>query len=140
MTITGQSALSKDDIDRMMRDAESHADEDRRRKVEAEARNTAENLVWQVDKQLRDVGEQIAPEVRGKVEVSLASLREALAGTDVDAIVSGTDRLMNDAQDLSQKAYEAAQQSGFSGGADDGGGAGVGASDDVVDAEIVDES
>ena len=138
MTITGQSSLNKDDIDRMVRDAEAHAEEDRRRKAEADTRNQADTLVYQTEKLLRENGDKIDAGERSKVETAIGSLKDALAGSDVEAIKRGTEQLMQVSQGFAQRLYEAAsQQSSASAGPD---GSAAGASDDeVVDAEIVDE-
>jgi molecular chaperone DnaK len=141
MTITGQSSLGKDQIDQMVRDAEAHAEEDRRRRDEAEARNNADTLVYQTEKLLREQGDKISGDEKSSVESALADLKSALAGTDVEAIKSATERLMTTSQNFTQKLYDAAasadrenSQGGATGGStpppDD---------DDVVDAEIVDE-
>src|SRR5437660_701944 len=90
MTITGQSSLNKDDINQMVRDAEAHADEDRRRREEAEVRNNADSLVYQTEKLLRDQGDKISGEEKEKVEAGLAALKEALAGSDLEAIRRAT--------------------------------------------------
>src|SRR4051812_38345381 len=142
MTITGQSSLGKDQIDQMVRDAEAHSDEDRRRRDEAEARNNADTLVYQTEKLLREQGEKISGDEKQTVESALADLKSALAGTDVEAIKSATERLMTSSQNFTQKLYEAASSSdreysqGGTGGADS---TSPPNDDDVVDAEIVDE-
>jgi molecular chaperone DnaK len=141
MTITGQSSLNKDDIDRMVRDAESHAEEDRRRKDEADVRNQADTLVYQTEKLLREQAEKIPAEDKSKTETALGALKEALGGTNVEAIKSGTEQLMQASQGLAQHLYESASQS--AGAGPGGGGPSAGSSmpndDEVVDAEIVDE-
>ena len=143
MTITGQSSLAKDDIDRMVKDAEAHAEEDRRRKDEAEARNQADTLVYQTEKLLKEQGDKIEGEDKTSVEDKLASLKAALAGEDVEAIRAATDGLMSASQNFTQKLYDAASaadreyQSGT--GSSAGAGATGPADDEVVDAEIVDE-
>jgi molecular chaperone DnaK len=139
MTITGQSALSRDEIERMVKDAEAHAEEDRRRREEAEVRNNADTLVYQTEKLLREQGESITGAERDQVEASLSQLKEAVAGTDIDAIRSATTALMTASQGFAQRLYEqaAAQQSAAGDSATDGGTANV--DDEVVDAEIVDE-
>jgi len=86
MTITGQSSLNKDDINQMVRDAEAHADEDRKRKEEAEVRNNADTLVYQTEKLLREQGDKITGDEKDKVEAGLKELKDALGGTDTDAI------------------------------------------------------
>jgi molecular chaperone DnaK len=145
MTITGQSSLSKDDIDRMMKDAEAHAEEDRQRKEEAETRNTAEQLVYQIDKLLKDSGDKIPGDEKTRLEAALAETKTALAGSDTEAIKRATDDLASTSQSATQKLYEAASANAAQGGgADDGFGGGSesgsgGSDDDVIDAEIVDE-
>ena len=140
MTITGQSSLNKDDIDRMVRDAEAHADDDRRRREEAEVRNQADTLVYQTKKLLNEQGDKIAGDEKDRVESALKTLETALEGSDLEAIKSGTEALMNASQTFAQKLYE---QSAAEQQAAGGGGADAGASspndDEVVDAEIVDE-
>jgi len=142
MTITGQSALAKDDIDRMIKDAEAHAEDDRRRREEAEVRNNADQLVYQTQKLLSEQGDKIDASERADVEAAVAGVSEALNGTDVDAIKTATERLLTASQSFSQKLYEAASreqaQSQPSSG-DDGSSAGTGSDDEIVDAEIVDE-
>jgi molecular chaperone DnaK len=139
MTITGQSSLNKDDIDRMVRDAESHAEEDRRRKEEADARNQADTLVYQTEKLLREQAEKIPAEDKSKTETALGALKEALGGTNVEAIKSGTEQLMQASQGLAQHLYESASQSDGSGGGSGPSAASTPNDDEVVDAEIVDE-
>jgi molecular chaperone DnaK len=143
MTITGQSALNKDDIDRMVRDAEAHAEEDRRRREEADVRNQADTLVYQTEKLLKEQGERLDAGERSKVETALGALKDALSGTDVTAIRSATEALMSASQTMAQKLYEAASAAGGP-GAGPGGPGGPGGTnapndDEVVDAEIVDE-
>ena len=89
MTITGQSSLAKDEIDRMVRDAESHAEDDRRRREEAEIRNNADTLVYQTEKLLREQGEKFQGDEKDKVEAALKDLKDALAGSDVEKIKDG---------------------------------------------------
>jgi molecular chaperone DnaK len=125
LTITGQTALSADEIQRMVADAEAHAEEDRRRREEAEVRNQADSLVYQSEKLLRDQGDRAPAGERQRVEDALAALKEALNGADLDAIRTGTDALATASQALTQGLYEQA--------------AGAGADDEVVDAEIVDD-
>jgi molecular chaperone DnaK len=146
MTITGQSSLAKDDIDRMVKDAEAHAEEDRRRREEAEVRNQADTLVYQTEKLLKEQGDKIAGDERSAVESKLGDLKGALGGSDVEAIRNATDALMSASQTFTQKLYEAASaESAASGGgaggagADAGDGASEPADDEVVDAEIVDD-
>ena len=141
MTITGQSSLAKDDIERMVKDAEAHAEEDAKRREEAEARNQGDTLVYQTEKLLKEQGEKLSGDEKQKVEDALASLKTALAGDDVAAIKEATEALMTASQEFTQKLYESAAQSegGAPGGAAGGPGATSADDDEVVDAEIVDE-
>jgi molecular chaperone DnaK len=146
MTITGQSALNKDEIDRMVHDAEAHAEDDKRRKEEAEIRNNADSLVYQTEKMLRDQASQVSGAEKERVESDLNALKETLNGSDNEAIKSATERLAVGVQELGKRLYEAASAnastSGPAGGDGGYGNAATdnGASDDeVVDAEIVDE-
>ncbi len=141
MTITGQSALPKDKIDQMIRDAEAHADEDRRRRVEADARNSADQLLYQTEKLVRDNGDKISAEHKAQLEDAQGKVREALAGSDADVITKAAEDLMRVSQEVGQALYAAgaADQSaqGTTGGF--AGGDGASGDDDIVDAEVVDE-
>ncbi len=141
MTITGQSTLSKDDINQMVKDAEAHAEEDRKRREEAEIRNNADSLVYQTEKVLREQGESVTAEEREAVEGPLGDLKRALEGNDNDAIKAASETLMSVSQAFSQKLYEAAaRDSGAAGSSASGQADGAAAGDDdIVDAEIVDE-
>jgi len=145
MTITGQSTLDKDDIDQMVKDAEAHAEEDRKRREEAEVRNNADSLVYQTEKVLREQGENVSAEEKEAVEQPLSDLKKALEGNDTEAIKTATETLMSASQAFSQKLYEAAaRDSGAAGtsasGQGDGDtGADSASDDDIVDAEIVDD-
>jgi molecular chaperone DnaK len=145
MTITGQSSLARDDIDRMVKDAEAHAEEDRKRREEAEVRNQADTLVYQTEKLLKEQGDKISGDEKSAVEDKLGDLKGALGGSDVEAIRNATDALMSASQTFTQKLYEAASAEGAAAGAGTGGPGGPAdaasqpADDDVVDAEIVDD-
>ncbi len=142
MTITGGTALSKDEIERMMKEAEAHAEEDRVRREEAEVRNNADSLVFQTEKLLKEQADKVTAEDREKVESALKELKDALAGTDISAVTRAHDGLNSVLQDFSQRLYQAAAaQQAASGGSGDAGGAGASApsDDEVADAEIVDE-
>ena len=142
MTITGQSSLAREDIEQMVRDAEAHAEEDRRRREEAEVRNQADTLVYQTEKLLKEQGDKISGDEKSTVEAKLGDLKGALGGSDVEAIRSATDALMSASQTFTQKLYEAAA-SAESGAAGEGtagsGGTGQASDDEVVDAGIVDD-
>ncbi|SFR18118.1 molecular chaperone DnaK [Lentzea waywayandensis] len=145
MTITGGSALPKDDIDRMVKDAEAHAEEDKRRREEAEVRNQAETLVYQTEKVVKENDDKLPAEIKDKVNAAIAEANEALKGTDINAIKTAVEKLATESQAIGQAIY--ANAPGAPGaeapGADAPGAAGAGAGakkdDDVVDAEIVDE-
>jgi len=145
MTITGQSSLAKDDIERMVRDAEAHAEDDRQRREEAEVRNTADTLVYQTEKLLKEQGEKFEGTEKDDVEAALKGLKDALAGTSLEAIKDATEKLVGVSQSFSQRLYEQASATQSTGGAGPDGAAGGegaaegGSDDDVVDAEIVDE-
>jgi molecular chaperone DnaK len=141
MTITGQSSLAKDDIEQMVKDAEAHAEEDRRKKEEAEVRNTADTLVYQTEKLLKEQGDKISGEEKDAVESKLADLKTTLEGNDLEAIKTGTEALMTASQTFAQRLYDAASQEGAAtGGGGVGPDAATGADDDeVVEAEIVDD-
>jgi len=137
MTISGQSNLSKDDISQAIKDAEAHAEEDRRRRDEAEIRNNADSLVYQTEKVLREQGDKVSDEEKSAVDGPLAELKTALAGSDMEAIKAATEKLMSASQAFSQKLYEAAARDTNAAGTSASGAAS--ADDDIVDAEIVDE-
>ncbi len=140
MTITGQSNLDKDAIDQMVKDAEAHAEEDKQRLAEAEARNNADSLVYQTEKVLREQGDSVPAEEKDAVEAPLADLKKALEGNDNDAIKTATEALMAASQAFSQKLYEAAaKDAGAEGSSASGQGEGAVDDDDIVDAEIVDD-
>jgi molecular chaperone DnaK len=151
MTVTGGSSLPKEDIERMMREAEEYADEDRARREAAEARNQAEGLVYQTEKFLADNAEKVgtlSDDLRSDVDTALADLKKALDGNDDAAIKSGTERLATASQALGAAMYATAQPSDAAAGAagepgpDAAAGAaagGGGPDEDVVEAEIVDE-
>jgi len=136
MTITGGTALSKDEIDRMMKEAEAHAEEDRKRRDEAEVRNNADSLVFQTEKLLKEQADKVEPAEKEKLEGSLKELKDALAGADIDAVTRAHEGLTAALQEFSQRLYAAAQQQA---GGDAGASASAPSDDDVAEAEIVDE-
>ncbi|MDQ0378502.1 molecular chaperone DnaK [Amycolatopsis thermophila] len=142
MTITGGSALPKEDIERMVRDAEEHAEEDRKRREEAETRNQAETLVYQTEKFVKDNDDKLPEDVKGKVKTAIDEANEALKGTDTAKIKEAIEKLNTASQELGTALYANAQQAGgATPGADQGAAGATDAkgADDVVDAEIVDE-
>ena len=138
LVITSSSSLSKDKIEEMIRDAEAHAEDDKRRRDEAEVRNNADSLVYQTEKVLREQGDQVAADEKQAVEGPLAELKTAIAGNDIDKIKSATETLMGVSQAFTQKLYEAAARDSDAAGTS-ASGASATNDDDIVDAEIVDE-
>ncbi|WP_432507153.1 molecular chaperone DnaK [Kineococcus arenarius] len=142
MTISGGSALSKEDIERMVKDAEAHANEDKQRREEAEARNQAESLVYQTEKFIADNADKLPAEGREETEKAVAELKSALNGTDAAEIKAKTEAVAQASQKLGSAMYAQAQGEGSPAG-DAGASAGPDftkpADEDVVDAEVVDD-
>jgi molecular chaperone DnaK len=135
MTITGGSSLSKEDIERMVKDAEEHAAEDKKRREEADTRNQGEQLVYQIEKLIKDNDQKLPEEVKSEVQADVDAVKTALAGTDFDAVKSAIDKLTESQTKLGEAIYANAQaeESAAANGT-------AGASDeDVVDAEVVDD-
>ncbi len=143
MTITGGSALSKDDIDKMVKDAEQYAEEDRKRRETVEARNQAETLAHSTERFLAENGDKISDDVKAEVQADVDALNEALKGEDTGAIQAAAVKLGETSQKMGQALYEAAAAEAAAAGegapAGDGGPSSDEGDDDVVDAEIVDE-
>jgi molecular chaperone DnaK len=146
MTITGGTALSKDDIDTMVKEAEAHAEEDRQRREEAETRNNADSLVFQTEKLLKEQADNVSGDERQKIEEKLKALKDALAGSDIEAVKRGHEELLASSQEFAQRLYQQAAQSQQQEGAAAGGTAGPGSGqsstpsdDEVADAEIVED-
>src|ERR1700749_4021558 len=112
MTITGQSSLAKDDIERMVRDAEAHAEDDKARREEAEVRNSADTLVYQTEKLLKEQGEKFEGSEKTDVESALQGLTDSLAGPDTEAIKAATEKLAVGVQELGKQLYEQAAAAG----------------------------
>lgn len=140
MTITGGTALPKDEMEKMIREAEQFAAEDHRRRELAEARNMADNLAYQTEKTLKEHGDKLSEPDRKAVETALADVKEALKTDDAARIKSASDVLVTASHKLAEQIYQTSQ-AGSSGGGSPAGGTGGHTSndDDVVDAEIVDE-
>ncbi|MFD8411009.1 molecular chaperone DnaK [Streptomyces sp. NPDC059650] len=138
MTVTGGSSLPRQDIDRMIREAEQHAEEDRRRKEEAQTRNSAEQLVYQTEKLLRDNEAKIPADLKTETESALADLKEKLKGQDTAAIRTATERAGNIAQKIGSALYDTQGAAAGSGGSPSDAGP-SGTDEEVVDAEIVDD-
>ena len=136
ITITGQSTLSDDDIERMVKDAEEHAEEDRKRREEADIRNSADSLIYQTEKLMADQGDKIPDDEKSAVDEALAEAKTALEGSDIEAIKDATEKLMKASQTVSTKLYEQAssEAAGAAGGSSE-----AADDDEVVDAEIVED-
>ncbi|WP_415855378.1 molecular chaperone DnaK [Sinomonas sp. G460-2] len=146
MTITGGTALSKDDIERMVADAEAHAAEDKKRREAADTRNTAEQLAYSVDKLIADNKDKLPEEVKTEVQADVDALKKALEGTDDEAVKTAFEKLQKSQSKIGEAIY-AQQGAAASDGAHTASGAAGGASgasaghkdEDIVDAEIIDE-
>ena len=130
--ITASSMLGKEDVDRMVREAQDHAEEDKQRREEVETRNQAEQLTYQAERTLADLGDKVPAEARADVESKIASLREALKGSDLEAVKSGASGLAEALQQVSVAAYQAASQEAGPDGSD-AGASGEGTSDGAAD-------
>ncbi|MBO1902792.1 molecular chaperone DnaK [Leucobacter weissii] len=135
ITISGGSSLSKEDIERMVREAEEHAAEDKQRREAAEARNNAEQLAYSVEKLLTENDDKLPEEVKTEVQGDLDALKQALAGDDDAAVTTAADRLGESQQKLGEAIYQAAQQEAPAAGAENA----ESNDEDVVDAEVVDD-
>ena len=130
MTITGGSSLPKEDIERMVKEAEEHAAEDKKRREEQETRNSAEQLVYQTEKLIKDNDDKLPEDVKSSVQADVDTLKTALAGEDVDAVKTAFDALVQSQQKLGEEIYK--QQP-------EGEAAPEASAEDVVDAEVVDD-
>jgi molecular chaperone DnaK len=144
ISITGSSGLSKEEIERMQREGEAHAEEDRKARENAEVRNNADNLAYQCEKQLKDLGDKIPADKKGGIEKAVEKVRETLKGSDVEAIKTAYTDLQNQFQGISEDLYKnagATADAGDAAGADGGANARKDSKSDVVDAEfeVVDE-
>jgi molecular chaperone DnaK len=139
VTITGGSALAKDDIQRMVDEAEKYAEEDARRRDEAETRNRADTLAYQTEKFLAENADKVPDDIKSEVEAAIADLKKALEGTDLDAIKEATEKAAQVSQKMGTAIYAQTQASATDSGAAEGEAGGQPSDDDVVEAEIVDE-
>ncbi|HET8975774.1 MAG TPA: molecular chaperone DnaK [Solirubrobacterales bacterium] len=138
--IKGGSGLDESEVEQMIKDAESHADEDRRQRELAEARNVGENAAYQAEKQLEELGDKVDESAKSEIEAAIKDVRDSLEGDDADAIKSKTDALQAAFHKVSEQVYQQAAEEGAPAG--DGAGAsanGAGADEEVVDAEVVDD-
>ena len=134
ITISGSTALSDEEVDRMVKDAESHAEEDKKQKEEVEARNQTDSLCYSTEQTLNELGDKVSGDLKSKAESAIADAKKALEGSDIEAIKASGEALQSVAYELAQMVYADAQAAGA--GTD-----GAAASDDVVDAdyEVVDD-
>jgi molecular chaperone DnaK len=149
ITITASSGLSKDEVERMMKDAESHAEEDKKRKEEIEARNKADQAVYGAEKMLLDMGSKLAPGDKAAVETAIESLKSAITANDAAAMNRAMEQLTQAQHRAAEALYKNAGASGAAGseGSEGSGGSGgsggsegsEGSQGDVIDAEVVDE-
>lgn len=138
VTITGGSALPKEDIDRMVKEAEEHAAEDKKRREDADTRNQAEQVVYSIEKLLKDNGETVTEATRTAVQADVDAVKEALKGEDTEAVKSALEKLNASAMKIGEEVY-ASQQAAEAAGAEAPASDAPAADDDVIDAEIVDE-
>ena len=131
MTITGGSSLPKEDIERMVREAEEHAAEDKKRREEQETKNTAEQMVYQTEKLIKDNDEKLPEDVKTDVQADVDALKTALAGEDIDAIKAANEKLVTSSQKLGEAIYASASEETPADA--------TASNEDVVDAEVVDE-
>jgi molecular chaperone DnaK len=142
ITITGSTRLSKDDVERMVRDAEAHAEEDRKAREAAEIRNSAEQLIYTTDKNLKEVGDRAPADLKSNVEAAMNELRQAVNSNDTEKIRAASERLQQESYKLSEILYQQASQQYAGAGAqagsgEAGGGEQPGGGDDnVIDAEF----
>jgi molecular chaperone DnaK len=142
MTITGGSSLPKDDIDRMVREAEEHAADDKRRRESAETRNSAEQMVYSIEKLIKDNEDKLPADVKSDVQADVDALKSALVGEDDEAVKTAYEKLSASQQKLGEAIYASAQAQGEQGDpnvADPGNGSVPNPEEDVVDAEVVDD-
>ena len=139
--IKGGSGLAEQEVEQMVKDAEAHAEEDRRQRELAEVRNTAENAAYQAEKQLGELGEQIDADAKTEIESAIKDVRDSLTSDDAEEIKSKTDALQRAFHKVSEQIYQTAQQEAAASPSGDGAGTDGAGSDDeeVVDAEVVDD-
>ena len=139
MTITGGSSLSKEDIERMVREAEEHAAEDKERRATAETRNTAEQLAYSTDKLIKDNADKLPDDVKSDVQADVDALKSALAGDDEAAVKTAFEKLSESQQKLGEAIYSQEQSAASAEGAAEGEQAPAADDEDIVDAEVVED-
>ena len=142
MTITGGSSLPKEDIERMVREAEEHAAEDKKRRESAETRNQAETLAYSVEKLIKDNDDKLPTEVKTSVQGDVDALKSALAGEDDDAVKTAFDKLSQSQSQIGEAIYQSSQAAGGNpdpAANEPGAGTVPNPEEDVIDAEVVDD-
>ena len=142
MTISGGSALPKEDIDRMVKEAEAHAEEDKKRREDAETRNSAEQQAYSIEKLLKDNKDKLPEDVHSEVSEAVTDLKKALEGDDIEPVKTAQEKLSSVAQKVGEALYQAdaaAQAAGEASGSSSAGGTTSSDDEDIVDAEIVDD-
>jgi len=142
ITITAASTLTKDEVERMVKDAEAHAEDDRRQREVVETRNAAENAAYQADRQVKEMGDSLDASSKEEIEAAIKDVRDNLESDDVELLRQKTDALQSAFHKVSEQMYASAQQQaqpGGNGASSDGGSAeGSADEEEVVDAEVVD--
>jgi molecular chaperone DnaK len=141
ISIHAKNKLSKEDVEKFVKEAEKFSDEDKKKKEEIEAKNEADQVVWSAEKALKEYGDKVSADEKGKIESAVTAAKEALKGSDIEAIKKTKEALLTASQKLGEEMYKAAQEKAKAGG---NGAAGEGAGpaqgkEDVVEAEVVDE-
>ena len=140
MTISGGSALPKEDIDRMVKEAEAHAEEDKKRREDAETRNSAEQQAYSIEKLLKDNKDKLPEDVHSEVSEAVADLKKALEGDDIEPVKTAQEKLSSVAQKVGEAIYQAdAASQGAADSPSSAGGSASSNDEDIVDAEIVDD-
>jgi molecular chaperone DnaK len=139
ITITGSSNLTREEIDRMIKEAQAHAEEDRRRREEAEVRNQADSLAYQTERMLRDLGDRVPSDEKLRIEQAISDLRDAINRNDISLIRQRMEALQQESYQLSQRLYEQASQTYAGTGAQTGGSSGSSGDGEVIDAEFKSE-
>jgi molecular chaperone DnaK len=135
--ITASSGLSKEEVEKLVKDAQAHTDEDKKRRKTAEAKNQADTLIYQTEKNLSEHGDKIAAEDKTKIEEAVASLKKAMEGTDPEAIESATQALTTASHKLAEEMYKKASASAAA-GSDASAKGGTGAGETKTDEKVVD--
>ncbi len=140
ITITGTTALKDEEIEKMVKEAEAHAEEDRQKKEEAEIRNNADNLVYSTEKSIREVGDKLNPADKENIEKAISEVKEALKSDDIERIKSASDALMQASHKLAEQVYQTQAQQQEQAKAEAGGGGGASTSTQDQGEEVVEDA